>query len=323
MQNSLKNKTHIPVMLNESILNLNIAPDRFYIDCTLGEGGHSFEIYSKLNQEGILLSIDRDYSAIQFVKNEYKEISLAITTKENYKEIKNNKPLWILYESNYSKISNAISNPEINAILKNKKAAGILMDLGLSSRQLEIEKRGFSYIEESQPLDMRMEQSLSVTAKDLLNGLLEYELVKLFRLYGEERFAGPIAKTIKANLSQINNVGDLVQIIYKVIPKKLILADKHHPARRVFQALRIAVNDEMNSLTQGIDNAFEILDTKGRLVIITFHSLEDRIVKNMFDELSKNNKGILISKKPIMPTDEEIRKNVRAHSAKMRVIEKI
>jgi 16S rRNA (cytosine1402-N4)-methyltransferase len=313
MKNFNEKKVHVPVMLEEAINGMNITPQGFYVDCTLGEGGHSSNILSLLGKDGILLSVDRDINAIDFVKGFYKD--KFISTK--------NTPKWLLFQSNYSELVKVFSNTEIKSETSNRKANGILMDLGLSSRQLEVEPKGFSYIEESQPLDMRMDENLAVTAKDLLNVLLEGELTKLFRIYGEERFAGPIAREIKANIEKINTVGDLVKVVYKVIPSRLIKADKHHPARRIFQALRIAVNDEINSLNKGIDGAFECLDKKGRLVIITFHSLEDRAVKQKFDEYERKGIATNLTKKHLLPSETEINSNPRSHSAKMRILEKL
>ncbi len=285
---------HTPVLLNESLEGLNIKPDGTYIDCTLGEAGHSFEIYKKLSNKGILISIDRDQNAIDFVSNTYE------------KELK--KGNWRLVKSNFS-----------NLKALNKKADGILMDLGLSSRQIDIQERGFTYMKDEAPLDMRMDQDLSVTAKDLLKVLTEKELELLFRKYGEERFARSIAKEIKKR-GNIEKVGDLTSLIYKVVPATS-RKDSHHPARRVFQALRIAVNDELNSLKQGLDEAFEILNSKGRLCVITFHSLEDRITKDFFklkiEEGSAQEVGQLI-----LPTEKEVQDNSRSRSAKLRILEK-
>ena len=291
------NKTHVPVMLQETIEKLHVKDNGFYVDCTLGEGGHSYEIYKSLNADGNLLSIDNDAGAIDFVKGFYEE-----TKSQN----------WQIVQGNFSKI---------NTYLKkyNRKPDGIIMDLGISSRQLEVETRGFSYIQETQPLDMRMDTNLGVTAKDLLYALNENELTKLFRKYGEEEYASKIAKNIKKYLekgNEINTVGDLVSIIYKVLPSKEI-HDSKHPARRVFQALRIAVNDELNSLETGLQDCYYALNKGGRLVVITFHSLEDRIVKKFFES-----NGNCITKKPITPRYEEILSNPRAHSAKLRVTEK-
>jgi 16S rRNA (cytosine1402-N4)-methyltransferase len=195
------------------------------------------------------------------------------------------------------------------------------MDLGLSSRQLEkSNSRGFSYMADNEPLDMRMDTNLTVTALDLLKVLNEHELTKLFKLYGEERYAKSIANAIKENISEIKNVGDLTSLIYKVVP---VASNNKNPSRRVFQALRIAVNDELNSLKTGLDKAFEILTTNGKLVVISFHSLEDRIIKDYFNEKEDEELAKILSKKPIQPSEEETERNPRSSSAKLRILQKI
>ena len=293
-------KIHVPVLLEETIESLNINPKGFYIDCTLGDGGHSFEIFKKLSPNGLLLSIDQDQHAIEFVKEYYKE------------EIKEN---WIIEKSNFSKIGDLSSR-------YTRKPDGVLMDLGISSRQLEESfDRGFSYLEEDEPLDMRMDEGLGVKAKDLLVVLPEKELARLFTIYGEEKFARKIASEIKKRITDINTVGDLTRLVYRVVPAAH--QSSKNPSRRVFQALRIAVNDELNSLKQGLDNSFEILNINGRISVITFHSLEDRIVKDYFNNLVDSGKGVLLYENVIAPTDNEIRENPRSASAKLRTIVKI
>ena len=290
------NKIHVPVLLEESLNSLSIKPDSFYIDCTLGDGGHSYKILSRLSSQGLLLSIDHDQHAIDFVKDFYK--------------IPSN---WILVRSNFSKISEVLQKNDIK-----RKPNGILMDLGLSSRQLEeSHNRGFSYLEDTEPLDMRMDQELGVTAVDMLNALSEKELSKLFTVYGEERFARSITRKIKHNISEIHTVGDLTRLIYGAVPAT---PNHKNPSRRVFQALRIAVNDELNSLDEGLDKSFEILATNGRLSVITFHSLEDRIVKRFFDKKVEEGKGELPSNKFLIPTKQELENNPRASSAKLRTL---
>lgn len=287
---------HTPVLLQESIAGLNIKTNGTYIDCTLGEAGHSFEIYSKLSTEGFLISIDRDDSALEYVNETYR------------KELE--KGNWKLVKGNFASTIKTL----------NVKADGILMDLGLSSRQIDIPERGFTYMADWAPLDMRMDKDLAVTASDLLKVLTERELELLFRKYGEERFARKIAKEIKKR-TDIENVGDLTSLIYKVVPATS-RKDSHHPARRVFQALRIAVNDELNSLKEGLDEAFEILQPKGRLCVITFHSLEDRIAKEFFKLKTEENKALTVGE-VIVPTEKELELNPRSRSAKLRVLEKI
>lgn len=293
-------KIHVPVLLKECIESLDIKPDGFYIDCTLGDGGHSFEIFKRLNSKGLLLSIDQDQYAIDFVKDYYKD-----HLKEN----------WIIERSNFSKISE-IAKP------LNRTPDAVLMDLGLSSRQLEYShNRGFSYQEENEPLDMRMDEQLGVKAKDLLGALPEKELTRLFLTYGEERYAKRIANAIKKEIADINTVGDLTRLVYRVVPAAH--QSSKNPSRRVFQALRIVVNDELNSLKLGLENSFKILNRNGRISVITFHSLEDRIVKDFFHNQVDSGSGVLLYQDVLAPTDEEIRENPRSASAKLRTLIKI
>ena len=290
-------KIHIPVLLKETIKSLDIKPDGFYIDCTLGDGGHSFEIFKKLSPKGLLLSIDQDIHAIEFVSKYYKN------------ELKEN---WVIKQGNFSNIK------EISSEF-NRTVDGILMDLGISSRQLEHSfNRGFSYLKENEPLDMRMDESLAVSAKDLLVALPEKELARLFFSYGEERYSKRIASEIKKNITNINTVGDLTRLVYRVVPAAH--QSSKNPSRRVFQALRIVVNDELNSLKRGLDNSFEILNKNGRLSVITFHSLEDRIVKNFFHNIVDSGKGVLLYKNVFAPTNKEIMENPRSASAKLRTL---
>jgi 16S rRNA (cytosine1402-N4)-methyltransferase len=293
-------KIHVPVLLKETLEYLNINPNGFYIDCTLGDGGHSFEIFKKLSKEGLLLSIDQDQHAIDFVKEYYKD-----SIKEN----------WEIKKSNFSKIDTLIKQ-------HSREIDGVLMDLGLSSRQLEDSyNRGFSYLEENEPLDMRMDEELGVKAKDILVVLSEKELTMLFLKYGEEKYAGKIARAIKQNITSIYTVGDLTRLVYRVVPAAH--QSSKNPSRRVFQALRIVVNDELNSLKEGLDKSFKLLKPKGRICVISFHSLEDRIVKDYFNNLVESGEGLLLTKEIIAPTDQEVRDNPRSASAKLRVIEKI
>jgi 16S rRNA (cytosine1402-N4)-methyltransferase len=290
-------KIHKPVLLDESIDSLDIKPDGFYIDCTLGDGGHSFEIHQKLSSKGLLVSIDQDINAINFVKGFYKDTF----PNDN----------WKLEHSNFSKIEKVAEK-------YNRKPDGILMDLGLSSRQLEeSHERGFSYLEDNEPLDMRMDTRLGVKASDLLKVLTVKDLAEIFSRYGEERQAYRIAKMIKKSDTPIETVGDLTRLIYKVMPAD---KSKKNPSRRVFQALRIVVNDELGSLQDGLDKSFEILNSNGRLSVITFHSLEDRIVKNFFSKTEESGKGSLLFKKYIAPTDIEKEQNPRSASSKLRTI---
>lgn len=287
-------KIHVPVLLNESIDSLNIKPDGFYVDCTLGDGGHSQAILKQLSSQGLLLSIDQDSFAIEFVKSFYKS-----------------QPNWVLKQSNFRYIDKLVT--EIG-----RTPDGILMDLGLSSRQLEeSHNRGFSYQEDQEPLDMRMDINLGVTAKDILVVLNNKQLAKLFLKYGEERYSALIAKTIKENIDHINTVGDLTRLIYKVVPANNTIKN---PSRRVFQALRIVVNDELDSLTETLDRSFKLLSKNGRLSVISFHSLEDRIVKTYFNDKAGSGEGELLFKSSIAPTDTEIEQNSRSASAKLRCL---
>jgi 16S rRNA (cytosine1402-N4)-methyltransferase len=298
----MESKLHISVLPQESIEGLNIKKDGIYIDCTLGEAGHSQMVLNLLDKNGKLISIDQDQNAIDFVYDKFSEV------------VKD--PRWIIVRSNFSKLK-AISNKEGIA----GKVDGILMDLGLSSRQLEADERGFSYHNLDEELDMRMDDQLGVKAKDLLNALTEQELTKLLRKYGEERYASRIARSIKDNPTPISTVGELTSLVDRAVPAASRTQTQKHPSRRVFQALRIAVNDELNSLTAGIHDSVDILKPGGRLVIISFQSLEDRIVKNAFREFSSKGLGEEINRKPIIPSEEEIEENSRSHSAKLRIFE--
>jgi 16S rRNA (cytosine1402-N4)-methyltransferase len=290
-------KIHKPVLLDQSIDSLDIQPNGFYIDCTLGDGGHSYEILQKLSQKGLLVSIDQDQNAIDFVKSFYKD---SLTSSN-----------WILENSNFSKIDRIAKKYD-------RKSDGILMDLGLSSRQLEeSHNRGFSYLEENEPLDMRMDSSLGVKASDLLKVLSLKDLTMIFDKYGEEKNAYRIAKLIKNSDKPIETVGDLTRLVYKVMPTD---KSNKNPSRRVFQALRIVVNDELNSLKDGLEKSFEVLNQNGKLSVITFHSLEDRIVKQFFNEIVESGKGYLLFKKPVAPTDIEKEQNPRSASSKLRTL---
>ena len=294
---------HIPALLNETVKALDIKPKHKYIDATLGGGGHSVEIVKK---GGILLGIDQDPEAVSYASERLKNAQACPDLLPPK-----------LVQSNFA---------EIDKVAKEfgfEKVAGILFDLGVSSHQLETSNRGFSFNQEG-PLDMRMNPNLSVTAKDLVNGLNEGELAELFWKLGEEKFSRRFAKAIcQARLNKpIETCNDLSQIILQEVSPRGRFA-RIHPATRVFQALRIAVNDELNSLKTVLPKAVELLESQGRIVVLSFHSLEDSIVKRFF--IDQMGKGILkiISKSPITPTKEEIRLNPRARSAKLRVAEKL
>ena len=294
---------HIPALLNETVKALDIKPKHKYIDATLGGGGHSVEIVKK---GGILLGIDQDPEAVSYASERLKNAQACPDLLPPK-----------LVQSNFA---------EIDKVAKEfgfEKVAGILFDLGVSSHQLETSNRGFSFNQEG-PLDMRMNPNLSVTAKDLVNGLNEGELAELFWKLGEEKFSRRFAKAIcQARLNKpIETCNDLSQIILQEVSPRGRFA-RIHPATRVFQALRIAVNDELNSLKIALPKAVELLGSQGRIVVLSFHSLEDGIVKRFF--IDQKEKGILkiISKSPITPTKEEVRLNPRARSAKLRVAEKL
>ena len=285
---------HQPVLLKESLTLLNIKPKKAYLDCTLGSGGHTVEIIKK---GGKLYGLDIDPKAIKRTKERINQVCPDAFYK--------------LKLGNFSKLKEHLQDFKLTSV------SGILMDLGLSSDQLEYKDKGFSFQYDS-PLDMRVDASLGVTAKDLINGLSKNELVKLFKKYGEEQYALSIANHIvlRRRQSPINTTLELANLITKVKRKRGGI----HEATKVFQALRIAVNDELNNLKTALPQAYDMLEKNGRLVVISFHSLEDKIVKNFF----KENRGLnILTKKPITVSQEELRLNPRARSAKLRAAFKI
>ena len=306
---------HIPVMLEECIDSLNINPDGVYVDGTMGGAGHSFHIAKRLSKKGLLIGVDRDEEALEVAKERLKEFDNVIFVHDNHDNIK-----------------------EVIEKLKIDKVDGILLDLGVSSYQIDEKTRGFTYMQDG-PLDMRMDKSQTLTAEDVINDYKEEELARIIYEYGEEKFSRRIAKNIceYRQKSRITTTSELVSIIEKSIPKTH--SDKQgHPAKRTFQAIRIEVNDEIKPLYSTVKNSIECLKSEGRLAIITFHSLEDRAVKQAYiDSLGKctcppglpycvcGNKadGKVITKKPILPNDEEMECNSRSRSAKLRVFEKI
>lgn len=299
---------HKSVLLEESIEGLNIKPDGTYIDCTLGYAGHSGEILKRLETEGFLFAFDQDENAVLASTEKLKSIS------KNFK----------IFDTNFKNIKNCI----------NTKVDGILFDLGVSSPQLDEASRGFSYHNDAK-LDMRMDRRQKLSAYEVVN---EYPLEKLVDIlfnYGEEVNAKSIAKGIIKN-RPIETTLELAEVIKENVP--ISYRNKSNPARKTFQAIRIEVNNELGILKNAILDAFDLLKPGGRLVVITFHSLEDRIVKNVFknlttdDELSKKlpivpdnmkAKAKLITKKPIVPSNKELEENKRSRSAKLRIIEKI
>lgn len=306
---------HKPVLLKECIENLNINPDGIYIDGTLGGAGHSIEIIKRLSSKGLLIGIDRDEEALKAASEKLAE----------YKNIK-------YVHGNHDEIKEILEN------LKIEKVDGILLDLGVSSYQLDEKKRGFSYMSEESELDMRMDRSQGLTAKDIVNTYSEEKLTRIIFEYGEEKFAKNISKKICEYRKNkiILTTGELAKIIETSLPG---FAKKDgHPAKRTFQAIRIEVNNEIEPLYNTVKNSIEILKPKGRLCIITFHSLEDRAVKNAYQDAKgkctcpkdlpycicgAKSQGDIITKKPIIPTEEEQNENSRARSAKLRVFEKI
>lgn len=300
---------HIPVMLEETIKYLRVKPGLWYVDCNLGGGGHTEGI---LKAGGKVLGIDLDPDSIKEVaKNHNLEV------KETDGGLWANSDNLILAQSNFSNLKQVVEQAGI------KPVSGVLFDLGVSSYQLEEPGRGFSFNTEA-PLDMRMDLThMQISAKDLINGLREDEMIDLFKNYGEERFAKPIAKKIVQyrQKKSIETTNELAQIILSVRHRSG--SDRTHPATRVFQALRIAVNDELDSLKQVLPQALEVLNPGGRLVVISFHSLEDRIVKNFMKDEEQNNSIKIITQKPIEPTEEEVSQNPRSRSGKLRAAEKV
>ena len=290
-------KYHTTVLLQIAVDALQIKLGRKYIDATLGGGGHTGLIVEK---GGIVLGIDQDTDALEEVR------------------LKSKKEGW---EDKLTAVQGNFAN--IGGIARShgfERVSGILFDIGVSGHQFDRAERGFSFAKEG-PLDMRMDVSLRVTAADLVNGLTKGELIALLKKYAEEPFAKKIAEVIVKRREErvFETTGDLAETIARSVPK----IGKIHPATRVFQALRIAVNDELNSLENALPQSVELLEKGGRLVVIDFHSLEDRIVKKMFEQFEKEGLGKVITEKPIVPTEEEIAENSKARSAKMRVFEKI
>lgn len=309
---------HITVLLNEAVDGLNIKPDGTYVDCTLGGGGHSGLILSKLSENGKLYSFDQDITAINFNKDKFEEENEL--GKINF------------IKSNFRNISEELNKRNISGV------DGILYDLGVSSPQFDNADRGFSYNYDA-PLDMRMDQSQSLTARDVVNDWSYEQLVRIFFRYGEEKFAKSIARRIEKVRQQtpIETTGQLVDLIKEAIPAKA-RRKGGHPAKKTFQAIRIAVNDELGALEESLEQALDLLNPGGRISVITFQSLEDRLVKVMFKQktsLPELPPGLpvipdsqkveykLITRKPIVPSEDEITHNNRAHSAKLRIIEKL
>ena len=301
---------HYPVMLGEAIDSLAIKPDGIYVDGTLGGAGHSSEIAKRLTEGGRLIGIDQDTDAIKAASEKLAPFGDRVK----------------IVHDNYEHIGEVLASLDI------EKVDGILLDLGVSSYQLDTAERGFSYKTDDAPLDMRMNKDSDFTAKDLLNTYSEKDLARIIRDYGEEKFADRIAKNIVRE-RPLETTGDLNRIIRESIPEKFRRTGGN-PSKRTFQAVRIELNRELTVLTDTIDTMIDLLNEDGRLAIITFHSLEDRIVKSHFKKTEypctcppdfpvcvcgNISKGYQLTKKPILPTEKELEENKRSKSAKLRV----
>lgn len=306
---------HETVLLKETVDSLNIKPDGVYVDCTLGGAGHSAYLLSQLSDAGHLFAFDQDNKALAHAKERLKEYEGQVT----------------FIKSNFRYIKEALLEVGINEV------DGILYDLGVSSPQLDERERGFSYHQDA-PLDMRMDQEAELTARDVVNDWRYEDLVRIFFRYGEEKFSKQVAREIerRREVAPIETTGELVDAIKAAIPAPA-RRKGGHPAKRVFQAIRIAVNDELGAVEDSLKEAMDLLKPGGRISVITFHSLEDRITKQMFTEEAKGPelppglpiipdeykpKMKLVTRKPILPSEEELAANNRARSAKLRVVER-
>ena len=302
---------HYSVLKNELIAGLNIKDNGIYVDATIGYAGDSKEILKKI-KNGYLYGFDQDDNAVNYSNEELKKIS------NNFK----------IFKSNFVNMKELLNDNNVQEV------DGIIFDLGFSSPQIDDEKRGFSFMHDG-PLDMRMSNE-GISAKDIIDRYSEEELTKIFFQYGEEKLSKVIAKKIVSKKEQINTTLDLVSVIKEAVGANYFY--KNHPERKIFQALRIEVNNELKVLENVLPDAIKLLKKGGRLCVITFHSLEDRIVKNIFkkysevDEMVKGLKDIpdeykplikIINKKPILPSEDEIKENTRSASAKLRIVERI
>ena len=305
---------HKSVLLNETIDGLNIKPDGIYVDGTLGGGGHAYEVCRRLGEKGSIVGIDQDAPAIEAASARLKDFGEKVTiVRSNYCDMKSK-----LHELGIDKVD------------------GIVLDLGVSSYQLDTAERGFSYREDA-PLDMRMDTRQKMTARDIVNDYTEADLYRVIRDYGEDKFAKNIAKHIvqARAVKPVETTAELSEIIRASIPMKF-QKKSGHPAKRTFQAIRIELNRELDVLRDSLDDMIDLLNPGGRLCIITFHSLEDRIVKSAFRKnenpctcppdfpvcvCGKKSKGSIITKKPILPSEEELEYNSRSKSAKLRIFE--
>ena len=306
---------HRSVLLEETVNGLNIKPDGIYVDGTLGGGGHAYEICRRLGNKGSIVGIDQDEAAIEAAGIRLKDFGEKVT----------------IVRSNYCEMKSVLQGLGID------KVDGIVLDLGVSSYQLDTAERGFSYREDA-PLDMRMDRRQTMTARDIVNDYSEKDLYRVIRDYGEDKFAKNIAKhiVIEREKRSIETTGQLTEIIRGAIPMKF-QKKSGHPAKRTFQAIRIELNRELDVLKNSLDEMIDLLNPGGRLCIITFHSLEDRIVKSAFKKnedpctcpkdfpvcvCGKVSKGSILTRKPILPSEEELEENSRSKSAKLRVFER-
>lgn len=309
---------HIPVLQKEVLEYLNPKPNENFIDCTIDEGGHAFALLEKILPNGKLLGIDWDEEIIRRlkVKTTYPPTTLPSEGRapRQKSKVKNN---LILVCDNFANLKEIVEREKF------KDVSGILFDLGLSSWHLKESGRGFSFLR-NEPLDMRYNPQNPLTAEKILNYWSIFEIEKILKEFGEERFAKEIAKKIvtERKIKPIKTTFQLVEIIKKAIPKKF-LSKRIHFATKTFQAIRIAVNNELTNLEKVLPQALEVLKTEGRLVIISFHSLEDRIVKNFFKEKAKENLVMVLTKKPIRPSIQEIKINPSSRSARLRAALKI
>ena len=306
---------HVSVLLQETVDGLNVKPDGIYVDGTLGGGGHSYEVCTRLGAKGSIIGIDQDEAAIEAASIRLKDFGEKVTiVRSNYCDMKSR-----LHELGIDKVD------------------GIMLDLGVSSYQLDTADRGFSYREDA-PLDMRMDQRSEKTARDIVNDYSEMDLYRVIRDYGEDKFAKNIARHIVRERAKrpIETTGELTEVIRHAIPMKF-QKKTGHPAKRTFQAIRIELNRELDVLRDSLDDMIDMLNPGGRLCIITFHSLEDRIVKSAFKKnenpctcpsdfpvcvCGKVSKGRVITRKPILPSEEEMEVNSRSKSAKLRIFER-
>lgn len=311
---------HLPVLLNECLDGLDIRPGGAYLDCTLGGAGHSSEILKRLGEGGLLVGIDRDADAIAAASERLRAVDSPAR--------------FIALRGNFHDAPALLERAGVERGLD-----GILVDLGVSSHQLDVRERGFSYHDDA-PLDMRMDQSQALTAREIVNAWSEDDLTRVLRDYGEEKWARQIARVIcdRRAAAPIETTAQLVEIIDAAIPRKFRQGDGSHPARRTFQALRIAVNDELEPLEPALRALERLLNPGGRLCVITFHSLEDRIVKNTFRSLAdpctcpksfpvcvcgRKPTVRLVARKPITASAEELAQNPRSRSASLRIVEKL